>query len=307
MACRALHTSCFPSTMECWAIADGSSRLIVTEPRRRTLNSTTQAGPDLQRAIRDYVRAYAWRHGRRKAAEDLRVPRHTLWRFLERGHTGRAVPSAVLNAVGGNVAALEAATLEIIIDLEGLRPDPALRPLQESLEEALLLLCATPLAAVDELSRFGRVPASTLRERLEKLAKRGLVDSVPHHLSVLGSRPQRRYFPTERASSPVVWPPRAGRTCCVPTRCRSSGSGGWPSGWMPWPCSTASPPWSPTPNRTTIPCAWTTTVRVPTTCCSPCPEAAPSVSCARDRRCPPPDSATASGASSGCTAARNPS
>ena len=184
--------------MECWAIADGSSRLIVTEPRRRTLNSTTQAGPDLQRAIRDYVRAYAWRHGRRKAAEDLGVPRHTLWRFLERGHTGRAVPSAVLNAVGGNVAALEAATLEIIIDLEGLRPDPALRPLQESLEEALLLLCATPLAAVDELSRFGRVPASTLRERLEKLAKRGLVDSVPHHLSVLGSRPQRRYFPTEK-------------------------------------------------------------------------------------------------------------
>ena len=126
------------------------------------------------------------------------MSRHTLWRFLERGHVGRAVPSAVLNAVGGNTAALEAATLEIIIDLEGLRPDPALRPLREGLEEALLLLCATPLATVDELSRFGRVPASTLRERLEKLAKRGLVDSLPHHLSVLGARPQRRYFPTEK-------------------------------------------------------------------------------------------------------------
>ena len=80
----------------------------------------------------------------------------------------------------------------------GLRPDPALRPLREGLEEALLLLCATPLATVDELSRFGRIPASTLRERLEKLAKRGLVDSVPHHLSVLGTRPQRRYFPTDK-------------------------------------------------------------------------------------------------------------
>ena len=69
---------------------------------------------------------------------------------------GRAVPSAVLNAVGGNTAAFEAATLEIIIDLEGLRPDPALRPLPKGLEEALLLLCATPLATVDELTRFGR-------------------------------------------------------------------------------------------------------------------------------------------------------
>ena len=183
---------------ENWPIADGSSRLIVTEPRTRTSNGKGQAGPDLQKAVRDYVRAYVRRHGRRKTAEDLGVSRHTLWRFLERGHLGRAVPSAVLNSVGGSVTALEAATLEIIIDLEGLRPDPALRPLREGLEEALLLLCATPLATVDELARFGRVPASTLRERLEKLAKRGLADSVPHHLSVLGTRPQRRYFPTEK-------------------------------------------------------------------------------------------------------------
>ena len=88
--------------------------------------------------------------------------------------------------------------MEIVIDLEGLRPDPALRPLREGLEEALLLLCATPLTTVEELSRCGRVPASTLRDRLDKLAKRSLADSVPHHLSVLGTRPQRRYFPTEQ-------------------------------------------------------------------------------------------------------------
>ena len=172
--------------------------MIVTKPRSRTLNGAAQARPDLERAIWDYVRAYAWRHGRRKTAQDLGVSRHTLWRFLERGHLGRAVPSAVLNAVGGNIAALEAATLEIIIDLEGLRPDPVLRPLSEGLEEALLLLCAAPLTTVDELSRLGCVPASTLRERLDKLAKRGLADSVPHHLSVLGARSQRRYFPTEK-------------------------------------------------------------------------------------------------------------
>ena len=172
--------------------------MIVAESRTQALNGATQAGPDLKRAVRGYVRAYAALHGRRKTAEDLGVSRHTLWRFLERGHMGRTVPSAVLNAVGGNRAALKAATLDIIIDLEGLRPDPALRRLRQGLEEALLLLCATPLATVEELSRFGRVPASTLRERLGKLAKRGLADSEAHHLSVLGTRPQRRYFPTEK-------------------------------------------------------------------------------------------------------------
>ena len=198
MACKAFHATFFVLTMGCWANADGSSRLIVAEPRSQTLNGTAQAGPDLMRAIRDYVRAYMWRHGRRKTAEDLGVSRHTLWRFLEQGHVGRTVPSAVLNSVGGSVRAIEAATLEIVIDLEGLRPDPALRPLREGLEEALLLLCATPLTTVDELSRLGRVPASTLRERLGKLAERGLVDSVSHHLSVLGTRPQRRYVPTEK-------------------------------------------------------------------------------------------------------------
>ena len=198
MACKAFHATFFVLTMGCWANADGSSRLIVAEPRSQTLNGTAEAGPDLMRAIRDYVRAYMWRHGRRKTAEDLGVSRHTLWRFLEQGHVGRTVPSAVLNSVGGSVRAIEAATLEIVIDLEGLRPDPALRPLREGLEEALLLLCATPLTTVDELSRFGRVPASTLRERLGKLAERGLVDSVSHHLSVLGTRPQRRYVPTEK-------------------------------------------------------------------------------------------------------------
>ena len=144
------------------------------------------------------MRAYASLHGRRKTAEDLGVSRHTLWRFLEQVHLGRSVPSAVLNSVGGSVRAIEATTFEVIIDLEGLRPDPALRSLRQGLEEALLLLCAAPLATVDDLSRFGRIPASTLRDRLKKLTEPGLVDSVPHHLSVLGTRPQRRYFPTEK-------------------------------------------------------------------------------------------------------------
>ena len=167
--------------------------MIVTKPRRHTSKATIQAGPDPERAIRDYVRAYVWRHGRRKTAEVLGVFRHTLWRFLERGHMGQAVPSAVLSSVGGNVRAIVRARQQLLIDLMGLRPDPALRPLRESLEEALLLLCAAPLTTVDELSRLGRVRASTLRERLEKLVKRGLVDSVPHHLSILDSLVKTRF------------------------------------------------------------------------------------------------------------------
>ena len=171
--------------------------MVVVEPRTWPSNGTTQAGPHLERAVREYVRAYSALHGRRKAAEHLGVSRHTLWRFLERGHTGRAVPSAVLSSVGESTRAIGEATFELIIDLEGLRPDPALRSLRQSLEEALLLLCATPLVTVDDLSRFGCIPASTLRDRLKKLTERGLVDSVSHHLSVLGGRPQRRYFPTK--------------------------------------------------------------------------------------------------------------
>ena len=198
MACKGLCSAFSLSTMRYWPIADGSSRLIVKETRRHTSNGSAQAEQGLMRAIQDYVRAYVWRDGRRKTAEDLGVSRHTLWRFLERGHRGRAVPSTVLNSVGGNFRAIENARQQLLIDLMGLRPDPALPPLRAGLEEALLLLCAAPLTTVDELSRLGRVPASTLREQLEKLTRRGLADSVPHHLSVLGARPQRRYFPTEK-------------------------------------------------------------------------------------------------------------
>ena len=179
-------------------LVNGCKLVNTTQQTAETLNGRGQGGPEFKRAVRDYVRAYVWRHGRPKTAADLGVSRHTLWRFLERGNMGGAVPSSVLSSVGGSVRAIERARQQLLIDLMSLRPDSALRPLREGLEEALLLLCEAPLTTVDELSRLGCVPASTLRERLDKLAKRGLADSVPHHLSVLGTRPQRRYFPTEK-------------------------------------------------------------------------------------------------------------
>ena len=61
-----------------------------------------------------------------------------------------------------------------------------------------MLLCTAPLTTVKELARLGRVPPSTLRDRLGKLSEMGLVDFVSHHLGILRPHPQRRYFPTEK-------------------------------------------------------------------------------------------------------------
>ena len=60
-----------------------------------------------------------WFMGGARRAEVLGVSRHTLSPFLERGHMGRAVPAAVLNSVGENVRTIEAATLEVMLDLAG--------------------------------------------------------------------------------------------------------------------------------------------------------------------------------------------
>ena len=153
----------------------------------------------LNYAIRDYVRTYVLWHGRAKAAETFGVSRHTLWRYLERGRLGKSLPRAVVKTVGDDPVAIEAAAWAMTASRKlqrraGANP----QPLAETLEDALRLLCAAPLATVEELSSFGRVPATTLRRRLAKLAGRGLADSIPHHLDALGPNPKRRHFPTER-------------------------------------------------------------------------------------------------------------
>ena len=45
-ACKALPSTNFPFTMRYWPIANGSSRLIVTEQRRHTSNGTARHRPD---------------------------------------------------------------------------------------------------------------------------------------------------------------------------------------------------------------------------------------------------------------------
>ena len=172
----------------------------------KTTNTSTQLpveaethDDDLNYAIRDYLHTYVLWHGRAKAAETFGVSRHTLWRFLERGCPGKSLPSAVVKAVGDDPDVIEAAAWAMTATRR-IRHRAAAnpQPLAETMEDTLRLLCAAPLATAAELSGFGRVPATTLRRRLAKLAGSGLVDSVSHHLCALGPNPQHRHFPTER-------------------------------------------------------------------------------------------------------------
>ena len=176
--------------MECWATATGGISLITTKTREQIPVEDEPPDATLEDAIRDYVRTYVRWHGRAKAAETFGVSRHTLWRYLEQGRLGKSLPRAVIKAVGGDPEAIDAAAWAMTASRQiqhrvAARP----KPLAEPLEDALRLLCASPLATVEELSALGRVPATTLRRRLAKLAETGLVESVAHHLGALGAEP----------------------------------------------------------------------------------------------------------------------
>ena len=157
------------------------------------------SGDGLDDAIRDYVRTYVLWHGSQATMERFGVSRHTLWRFLERGRLGKSLPRAVIHAVGDDPDALEAATWAMTTVCQVRRRAAANpKPMAETLEDAPRLLCAAPLATVEELSAFERISATTLRRRLVKLAELSLVDSVAHHLGSLGPNPKRRDLPTEK-------------------------------------------------------------------------------------------------------------
>ena len=166
--------------------------------RKRKQMKRSAIDPDLFLPIWDYVRTYAKRYGHRRTAQELGVSRHTLWRLLKRFQMGRAIPRAVLTSVGDTAETIEIARLLLTYEIPKGKFDDALRPLPEALEDTLVDLCATPLTTVRELARLVRVPASTLRDRLQKLSERGLLDSLPHHVRALGNKPRRRYFPTEK-------------------------------------------------------------------------------------------------------------
>ena len=104
----------------------------------------------------------------------------------------------MIKTIGDNLDAIAAAAWAMTASRQIQRRAANPKPLAETLEDTLRLLCAAPLATVEELSAFGGIPVTTLRRRLAKLTGRGLADSVPHHLGALGPNPRRRHFPTDK-------------------------------------------------------------------------------------------------------------
>ncbi len=152
-------------------------------------------------AIGEYLHAHVERHGHGRTAAAFGVSRHTLWRFLERGQPGRALPRAVTGKAGDSPAKLAAATRALGGDARPARERSRTPRLAQALHETLLLVCETPFASVEDLARLKRAPDSTLREQLGKLRGMGLVASHPHRLAMLSGRALQRHVPTAMAVS----------------------------------------------------------------------------------------------------------
>ena len=123
------------------------------------------------------------------------MSRSTLWRFLWTEHVSPNLLAAVTAEVGASTWNLRRAA-ERLRPLSGAAGAHGPRPrLTSADKQTIEALCHTPLATVDEMAALIRLPANTLRERLARLARKGLADSRPHRLQQLGARPQRRFFP----------------------------------------------------------------------------------------------------------------
>lgn len=161
-------------------------------------------------AVREYLRTRAWRRGAQRTADQYSVSRSTLWRFLWTDHVSPKLVAAVTAEVGESTWELRRAA-ERLRPMSGAVDAYQLRPrLTTADKQTVEALCHTPLATVDEMAAFVRLPASTLRERLARLAGKGLADSRPHRLQLLGARPQRRFFPTREGIATLASGERAG-------------------------------------------------------------------------------------------------
>ena len=147
-------------------------------------------------AVREFLRTRAWRRGVQRTADQYGVARSTLWRFLWTEHVSPKLLAAVIAEVGASTWELRRAA-ERLRPMSGAVDAYQLRPrLTGADKQTIEALCHTPLSTVDEMAAFIRLPANTLRERLARLVGKGLADSRPHRLQLLGARPQRRFFPT---------------------------------------------------------------------------------------------------------------
>ena len=121
--------------------------MTIAEPRALTPGKSALLDPDLADAIREYLRTYVMWRGIRQAAATFSVSRHTLWRFLRRGHTGRALPRAVMGIVDDSVEVLEAAIWDIVAAERLVARRPAAKPV---LSPYPLITRIVPPALLDE-------------------------------------------------------------------------------------------------------------------------------------------------------------
>ena len=161
-------------------------------------------------AFREYLRTRAWRRGAQRTADEYGVSRSTLWRFLWTEHVSPKLIAAVTAEVGASTWELRRAA-ERLRQPSGsagaYRARPRLTPADRQTVE---LLCHTPLASVEEMAAVIRLPANTLRDRLARLTRKGLADSRPHRLQLLGARPQWRFLPTREGIAALAGGERAG-------------------------------------------------------------------------------------------------
>ncbi len=71
------------------------------------------SGTGLDDAVRNYVRTYVLWHGRRNTMEKFGASRHTLWRFLERGHLGKSLLEEAVKAIGDDPDTIQVAAWAI--------------------------------------------------------------------------------------------------------------------------------------------------------------------------------------------------
>ena len=159
---------------------------------------------ELLDAIREYLLVHVRRRGQQRTVERFDVSRYTLWRFLWKEHVSPRLVAAVTAEVGESLGELRWATNRLG-DVGKPGVSGANRQRLTATELGTLeILCHTPLATVDELAAFIRIPVNTLRERLARLAKKGFVQSLPHRLQLLGARPQRLFYPTREGITAIA-------------------------------------------------------------------------------------------------------
>ncbi|MYB48530.1 MAG: hypothetical protein F4X72_04550 [Dehalococcoidia bacterium] len=132
---------------------------------------------------------------------------------IERGQPGRALPRAVMSQASNTPRKLAAARRARAgearhVSLERPRPPR----LTQALQKTLRLLCETPFASVEDLSRMRHLPASSLRERLGNAERPSAAAPRPHGG---GRRGPRRRRP---ALSPSRLPPVAAAARRAPRR-----------------------------------------------------------------------------------------